>query len=996
MEHALEELPAGMNAIYDRMATSIVQYPSSSGKALASKILQCTACSFRAMTVTELSQAINYDVSEVLDFQQSIVDVCSGFAVIDNDGRVAMVHQTAREYLLSNDDGPFRVDRYAAHKQIFLSCMQCLMSPGLRGKMDRDSKPEFLDYSAIWWSSHLSHTSPIYEQVMETLTKFLKGQWILTWMHVLAANSQLRILVRASEHLSKYSTKWKRQDARQDDQSSHIMQQQLLESWATDCVKIIGKFGSSLRRNPRSIYKLVPPFCPPNSAIYQQFGKMEAGTLMVSGLSNENWDDSLARLSFGFGTYASSISAAGAQIAVLATSGVVFLFDCSTFEEIGASPIQHGERVYMMELSTSGTLLVTYGFKTTKLWDAKTGECKLTVGNVDSRPRPLTMLILNKNTSLLVGADDRRIRSLNLIEPSPIWQEVAELEEPELEGHFLNSSSYMALNSDGSLIAVAYRGHPLSAWETDGPVHIGHCWRQREELARGEVIDAVWHPYNPELLGLYIEGVVFKWNPYDGEVNELATGASKLAISRDGNLFATGDVHGIVKVYTALDFGLLYQLASQDPVLGLTFSPDLRRFYDIRGYYGNAWEPSALMKFMNHDEKGLDYDSETTSLAQSTVVSMSYAQKIQSITVLAPSPRGRLHCYGTEYGNVLLFDKQRGKSSDLYVSKSFLSIEQIVWSGDGAYLCFSDSSKKVFVMSVTIATPRDYEAVVETKAEIFMKKHAEGPILQLLFHPGSKCLLTYTSSSICTVSLESYSVIQSLEWQDECRWIIPSQDSSLILGIRPNRIYILNWDLVKLQTCDFDISESPSSGATVDRVLVTQDKRHILLQISFSGQSSKEKTFLCLKTSSLSIPTSPGSDPHNAKIIMPVLLPPSVTPQIALALSFLSQDRLVFLSRNFSVCSWRLPLSSNPPLRPSAAPASSSVVTHSSGRGHLDRHHNSNTNTVPDSITKELFLLPGDWIGRDCLALCCIWGIEKSLMVPRNGEVALVRSAALA
>lgn len=114
---------------------------------------------------------------------------------------------------------------------------------------------------------------------------------------------------------------------------------------------------------------------------------------------------------------------------------------------------------------------------------------------------------------------------------------MAELEEPELDGHFLNAANYMAISKDGSLIAVAYRGHPLSAWETDGPTHIGHCWRNRVESARGEVIEAIWHPHMPEVIGLYLEGVVFKWAPYDGEVEEIAIGASRLALSKDGNLF---------------------------------------------------------------------------------------------------------------------------------------------------------------------------------------------------------------------------------------------------------------------------------------------------------------------------------------------------------------------------------------------------------------------------------------------------------------------------
>lgn len=94
------------------------------------------------------------------------------------------------------------------------------------------------------------------------------------------------------------------------------------------------------------------------------------------------------------------------------------------------------------------------------------------------------------------------------------------------------------------------------------------------------------------------------------------TGVSRLAISKDGNLFATGDVHGTVKVYTTSDFKLIYQLASQDPVLGLAFSPGLRRFYDIRGYYGNAWEPNALMRFAEQTHKDIENEGETESLTQ--------------------------------------------------------------------------------------------------------------------------------------------------------------------------------------------------------------------------------------------------------------------------------------------------------------------------------------------------------------------------------------------
>lgn len=992
VEHALQELPVGMEALYDRMALSIAQNPSDSDRALALDILQCVTSSLRLLTVADLSQALNEDTSKMLDFERTVLDVCGGFVVIDNGGHVAMIHQTAREYLLSSDDCPFHIDRSTAHRHMFLSCMRRLMLPGLRGMINRNQLSEFFDYAAIFWSAHLSSSPPNCREVADALHKFLAGQWVLTWIHILAASKRLHVLVQGSKHLSKHSAKRDEYDT-----SRSAKDKELVENWATDLVKIVGKFGTTLRRNPESIYKSIPPFCPQNSSIFQQFGKAESHSLKVSGLSNKNWDDSLARLSLGFGTFASSIAAAGSQIAILAPAGNVFVYDSSVFEELAASPIKHGERVYRMELSSSGTVLATYGYRTTKIWEVFSGKCKISVQNLESRPRPLTMLLTNDNSILLVGTDDRRIRSLDLTEPSPTWQVVAELEEPELEGHYLNAASYMALNKDGSLVAVAYRGHPLSAWETNGSDPIGHCWRTRERVARGEVISAMWHPHLPEVLGLYLEGVVFKWRPYDGESEEIATGASKIAMSGDGNLFVAGDVHGTVKVYTTSDACLLYQLASQDTVLGLAFSPDLRRFYDIRGYYGNAWEPNALMRYAGQLGKGAEGEGETDSLGQGSVTSVSWAGRVDSITALAGSPVGRLYCFGTEKGTVSLHDEKHGKLSELHGSRSFLSIERMSWSSDGRSICFSDSGKTVFIMSMDLTEPAP---AVEKRAEIPLAQSTKGPVLQLLFQPDSTQLLVYTSSTLCIFSLETSSVVHSIEWHTaDCKWIIHPHDSTLIVGIGPGAIHILDWDLTEHQTYQYDYSshslpaDSGSAAAqdTVDRVLVTHDKNHLLVQISLLSQNSKEKAFLYFETSSITISKASSNDAESPSLVSPVTIPQEMSSQIALPLSFLAQNRLIFLSRSFSICSWQLPPKLDVPLSRSSTAHSNKMAPPGKSRRQLSDGAN-----LAELGVKQLFFLPGDWISRDCLAMCSIWRREKSLLCPRNGEVGVVRCAGLA
>src|ERR1700748_1449030 len=83
---ALRELPTGMEAIYDRMASSIVNNPNPRDKLLATRILECVTCSLRVLKIAELSQALGGDASEMLDLQRAIMDLCGGFITVDNGG----------------------------------------------------------------------------------------------------------------------------------------------------------------------------------------------------------------------------------------------------------------------------------------------------------------------------------------------------------------------------------------------------------------------------------------------------------------------------------------------------------------------------------------------------------------------------------------------------------------------------------------------------------------------------------------------------------------------------------------------------------------------------------------------------------------------------------------------------------------------------------------------------------------------------------------------
>lgn len=973
-----------MEAFYGRMAATVAAIPSEADKALAIAILKYVSCALRTLRLDELADALRDVTSDMLDLEKSIVELCGGFVVIDAGGNVAMVHQTAREYLLEGDvsnSTPLRIDRGEAHVQFFKSCMRSLTTTGLRGKLARGDRPAFLDYAANLWSSHMVMTPPGSENTLSLLQKFLLGPWILIWIQIAASGGKLKLLNQASRSLSKFSVRQVDMSSQSED-GQEMFRKELIDSWAVDLIKITGKFGSILRRNPEAIYKSVPPFCPKSSAIYQQFGKSESKVLQVSGLSLENWDDSFARMAFG--AYMSSMAVAASSVAILASSGKVLLYDSTLFEQIPASPIEHQERVYRMELNDSASLLATYGYKNVKVWHLPSGNCKLVLSNISSKPRPLAMRFLNNNQTLLIGSDDRKVRSIDLTSDTPSWTLIAELEEPELDGHFFNSANYMAISRDGSLAAVAYRGHPLSAWETDGPTHVAHCWRKRDEVARGEVIEAIWRPHSPEVIGLYLEGVVFKWGPYDGEIDEMSIGASRLALSKDGNLLSTGDVHGRVKIYTVAGFGLLYQLSSQDTVLGIAFSPDSRRLYDIRGYYGNAWEPNALAKFTEQSSGGLDTHSEAESLVQSSSASDHATIRIDEITALAASPLGQLYCYGTDRGTVSLHSTKEGKLMDIHSSKAFFGIDIMTWNAVGDLIAFSDSSRKLFLVSVSSSTTSS-QPMTQTISEVSMKGFTKGTIVQLLFSPDSQQLLVHSTSAIHFLSLPSLVVSRSLDIEeDEIQCIIHPQEASQVLGIGSKALYTFDWGNSELLSYQHDFTADSIEHAGTNRVqtaLVSTDKRHVLVQIVNHNEGIQTRLLYSLTVSS--IPLAPAANhpnsttPQDASVaIDTILVSNEISSYINTPLAFMSNNGLIFISKDLVICTW--------PFRTTPQTASlASISPHKSPRA------------VGHSPFKELFYLPGDWAGREVLAISQIWKKERTFMCPKNGEIVLVRCAAI-
>lgn len=1018
VEEALVDLPAGMESLYDRMAASVETRSSHDTQAISRRILGWATCTQRSLSIEELSDALSDE--GLIEIHRTIGDLCGGFVVVDVEGRVTMIHETAREYLTrrgSTSQRPLQIDRRTTHQVILQRCLQRLMDPAIRSLLARNKPPALLDYSARFWFIHLSHCNLYDPQILYTAVKFLKSPHVLSWINIAARSGELRTLVTASRYFTDIFLKLRRTEAGKSLESLQALS--TIEGWATDLVKIVGKFGDTLLDYPDSILKLIPPFCPESSTIYQLFGRKEARTICVGGSYNMIWDDCLARFSMDEGIVASAVTTGGSRIAILGTRGKlshILVYHALTFEK--QRRIVHPERVLSIQMNDAGNILVSYGYLTTRTWDVTTGDCLKVVKNPGRGSRPHTMRFTDEDRTFLVGCEDRHIRSFGLDDGSGAtceWETKAVIEEESLEGTVLNFPMCSALSPDGTMIAFGYRAYPLTVWELEPPMLVGQCSLELDstdmtiqENTFGEVFRVIWHPFSDEreVFGLTQVGLLFKWSPYEDCPSATAqTAAHNVAISADGTLIATGDAVGAIKIFATADLSLLYHLSSQGPVMGLSFSVDGRRLYDVRGGYGTVWQPDILVRLAEiseYPDHNSDSNSEIESMAKSSYQTEHQSLRVDSVIALAGQSVGPLYCYGTEDGVAILGETSLGKISEIERLASFMSIEKVAWSDDGRLIAIADLSGKLSIKKIIRAG--ENRDTVQVRSDFAIQLPAEeGHITQLFFHHTRSMLFASTPTTLFSVDLDSQELKQSeVRLGLRLHWMGHPTLPDYILGFGETKLHVVdcsNLRYLQNETRTYFPSRlgqgtstlaPPAEGPhrrgsgimqdsnTLGRLVATDlDSTHILLQLWDSKNVAQVSSdYLIFDVTELGKVCTVDADGDESELsgvkkLQYTLVPSEIASRIREPLAFLSRRRLVFLDRDRWICTWKL--SPAIPKRPTLARTKSDNSAAS-----IERH----------------YFLPGDWVTADAARLYAVMP-DGTLLCPRNGEVATVQYSKL-
>lgn len=982
VKRVLDSTPDGMDRLYDRMLDVITHLELDEDKMLARILLTWAIYAKRPITVEELSEVYPAELKSILDINHTISQVTGQLVMVNPQGRVTLVHHSAREYIKKAKRRPFSLDSERANEDLFIKCLSTLCDKGLRRKINMLNVPRFLPYASTSWATHLEGSPQDSDRVLDLLVRFFNGPFPLAWIQYLGMSGRLSELFSVSRKLTSYVRKRQKGDADRSPLLHRLTDLSLVETWAVDLMKLPVKFGPYLTDDPTLIYKCIPALSPGCAVIRQKFGDNPAATLSVSGVSNEEWDDCLARVSGGGGR-ALRLAASSLYLAVASDvpKGTITVWDTNIFEERKTFGV--GEHIWGLCFSNPGSLLACYAVSQTFVW--KTTDWSLQLSADSPRQQRAIEFKFDENEALIMISEQRRVYKLPT-EPrkAPVWEQLdpSLLEEAGVPaGTFLSTPSCVAFNEDCTQIAVAYRAFPLSIWNVDPPEMIARLKRnskQGQGTKSSHTGDnkVVWHPSGTDVIGIH--GCIFRWSPVDDSYDEVKgeTGVIPHGVvcSPNGQFFITMDVAGSIKIYDFSSMSLIYKLTSEDRINQIWFGHDNVRFYDLRGSYCNIWEPNCLLRLSSvGSEQASDVEStadsfwsdteDTRSTSITVPASESHADSKPAITAIEPGRRSHeVMAHANEDGSINIYDPIGLRKHEVGKTMFKMAIEQIAWTPKYNRLAYYSANGAITIKSVLIDNNARKPVVTET---LFTKKSLpdHGRTRQLLFDSTGNRLLVYGAKKCQVLSLPVGTVLAEycLPEGEQAKWKQHPSESGSLLCITPESVTVFSWeDLSPIATVLLDLSnleaEKDETSVTVDAILDSHSDRFLLLRIITTRLNRPRYNFVVLSTehmyTTISAPNTGSAPPTTIK---PLHIPPFLASTITHAVGILPDGRLVFLDRRLWVCTAAL----SPPLRTAAE---------------VSRH----------------FFLPHDWVTEQGLRLCRLLR-DGVFLCPSKGEVAVMK-----
>ena len=941
----LREVPPGMEALYQRTLKAMSE--SIRSKNLVKAILVWVMCALRPLTVAELASALNIDPNITVSTQAlegSIAAECGQLVYVDKAKKVQIVHQTIREYLLSRTpDSEFRINGPDSHALLARTCITYLNSEEMRPPRNQllvkipsrlSKRSTFLTYAGNYFNSHVRRTHSGDDTLLALLDIFLSTN-VLCWIEAIAMCGNLDQITNTAKDLRAFL------NARAKYMSPIGQQVQRVDMWANDLVRIVAKFGEKLANVPSAIYYLVPPFCPPESAIATQFGAPTKG-IALAGLPNVDWDDRLCCVSYG-NRQAVAVGYAEKHFAVALSDKSMVLYYASTFQDCNI--FHHVEPIKILAFSPSGRLIACSGRKHVQVWDVSRGEHSHLF---DVTHEPLSLLFPEGEAIIMALTRGNTRYAWEL--PAGTIKDVRKGQNPfeDESESFRRPLMAATCSPDLAMCAVVYRGRPICLYDLNYDIFFGFCSKDPvidqegsslEEAGVTPVIDLVFNA-NPDvglLAATHLDGALAIFDPC--ELTLLAViqaDATVLTCSPNGRTLATGSADGTIQLYEFETLRLLYRIQADDyAIRAIVFSSDSLRFIDVRGPQSSVWEPSILVRSGGSETESI---SDTTLPVPKTVEAGDIESTV-GITTFVCHENGKDIFCGKDNGSVALYHAATGAQvHELYQHDGGIAILHITWGRPRHFIATVDASSCIVVRKL-VQTPKAWQI-----QELLLDTRVEQSVRHMLFDLNNTYLLVSTRDSDTIWNLESGKAhIRSSTDNQTGQWTNHPSQTEVLLLVGMSSVDFFRWDTFE--------QLSSSSGATFgsDKSIHRAPKSTIscaggkFLAIEFESQDPRQsiRELLIFDTSMLR--------PEN-EIIAPLAEFIHVSAQVKHVIGTFG-SKLLFLDHHLWICSLN-------------------IVEQ---KGKLSRH----------------FFLPDDWVTTSRNLLCQVTS-QGSLAFVRNSSMAMV------
>ncbi|KAK3388025.1 hypothetical protein B0H63DRAFT_542573 [Podospora didyma] len=758
----LKEVPSDMVHHYHAIFRQIFE-TAGRKKLLVKAMLAWTVCGVRPLLKAEMQQAMLLDVGmDITNVQRTVEGLCGQVLTVNKQGAVQVAHATVKEFLLDKkNESEYSIRREQGNLRLACACLRYLTSPDMRleGRLhilmpERESIVErvskFADYAATAFSVHLVNSPADDEELFSLLVKFLQSPNVLCWMEFVAEKHKSLVHVKeAGTNLKRFMEK------RSRSLPPFGPGVELVNSWSTDLLRLVSKFGRNILMAPSKLPLLAPPICPQNSAIHKQFAKRNPGFRVV-GIAEDFWADAISYVEH-FGPRPTAISLGQRYLAIGKESGEVRLYSNDTFEEFG--DLMHGGRIVAMKFGNSGNMLVTSGPKEIKLWDLEPDSpCLVWTKTVNQACTAFLFadddesLIAVSSSKLLFTfrTDDESSDESDEEECSSDGVKEIQLDSPSpdssaaTEGSVLTTSS---ISPDGKLVALVFENQPISIWSVSEGAHLGFCRRRGEMDREGQQdsIDRILFNPNPDLeciVVTYRHGglALVDYNNLK-EVQFVETEACALASCPDGHTLATGDTAGKIRLWDFEKLALLYVINyHSSPVRELRFSLDGLRLVDLRETHSVIWEPAALIRTCDEDD--------STSASGVSVVGLrppyevaDYEDPVE-ISCLCMHPSRPIAIVGKDNGSVDAYDLSTGCKLSTLFSIDEGRITKIAMHENGLLVCACSANKvSVSLVEDVSDDENDVRKAVGLKKTLFTVPDFGEPVMQIVIGSSGNELL---------------------------------------------------------------------------------------------------------------------------------------------------------------------------------------------------------------------------------------------------------------